>query len=99
MSQSMSYYCDACKRHINALDTPVVLYVVAGHVTGGAEIESGKLHPGIEALMKQPIARREWCHECAPKGLADLLATPLPEPEPGPQTEPQSPMVQTPSPT
>ncbi len=71
-----SYYCSDCGEHINAKDVPVVVYLVAGVIGGGQELPVGAVHPGIQAVLEQPIARRVWCADCTPKGLADILAEP-----------------------
>lgn len=77
MTQRMSYYCDECGTCINDSECPVVVYLVAGHLDrAGGVVSTDAVHPGIRALLEQPIARREWCAACAPAGLAALLATP-----------------------
>jgi len=75
-----SYYCRDCGEHINAKPNPVVVYLVAGPIGGGRELDAAALHPGIVDVLKQSVARRVWCADCAPAGLAALLATPTAAP-------------------
>ena len=77
----MHYFCDCgdddCAtggKSINDHEQPVVVYLVAGHVNGGGELDESKLPPFVARLLKQPIARIEMHAECAPKVLARLLA-------------------------
>lgn len=64
MAQRMAYHCDCCNCLINAEEHPIVIYVVAGHVNGGGEVDESKLHPWVAELLRQPVARREFCAEC-----------------------------------
>ena len=80
-----SYYCRDCGEHINAKAVPVVVYMVAGVIGGDAELPVGSVHPGIQAVLSQPIARRVWCADCTPKALVELLAETAPAPAAQPE--------------
>lgn len=87
--QRMHYHCDcgdpncaAGDQSINAHETPVVVYLVAGHVNGGGEIDESQLDPWIVELLKQPISRKEFHAHCASRELRKLLDMPRPEPAP-----------------
>lgn len=88
MSQRMHYHCDcgepdcaAGERSINEHDTPIVVYLVAGHVNGGGDVDLDALDPWIAALLRQPVSRIELHAGCASKVLARMLAMPRPAPE------------------
>ena len=93
MTQRMHYYCDCgdddCTtdgRSINEHDEPIVLYLVAGHVNGGGEIDKSKLPPFVARMLDMPVPRIEMHAACAPKVLARLLAEKAPEPESEPES-------------
>ena len=79
MAQGMNYSCDcghpACEASdsINDHATPVVLYLVAGHVNGGGEIDPATLPPFVARMLKMPIARIDMHAKCAPHVLRRLL--------------------------
>lgn len=88
--QRMHYFCDCgdddCAtdgQSINEHDSPVVVYLVAGHVNGGGELDESKLPPFVVRLLKEPVARIEMHAACAPKVLARLIAETGVEPERG----------------
>lgn len=88
MTQRMHYHCDcgdpecaAGDRSINEHEQPIVVYLVAGHVNGGGEIDESQLDPWIVNLLKQPISRKEFHAHCATRELRKLLALSQPTPE------------------
>lgn len=93
MTQRMGYYCDDCGEHINSKPNPIVLYIVAGHVNGGGEIDHGALHPGVAELLRQDVARRDFCSDCFPAAMQQMIDTPRPAatPEPVPEPVPEAP--------
>jgi len=87
----MHYYCDCgdddCAtdgKSINEHDEPIVLYLVAGHVNGGGEVDRSKLPPFVARMLDMPVSRIEMHAACAPHVLARLLAETAPEPLPEP---------------
>lgn len=70
MAQHLSYRCDHCGCRIEDQECPVVVYMVAGSVTGDpVPINSDQLHPYVVDLLAQPIARRDFCARCVDEAM------------------------------
>lgn len=70
MAQRLSYQCDHCGCRVEDQDCPVVVYLVAGSVTGDAvQIDTDQLHPYVVDLLAQPIARRDFCARCVDEAM------------------------------
>lgn len=86
MTQRMHYYCDCGEddcvcggKAINEHESPILVYLVVGHVNGGGEIDKSKLPPFVVRMLEMPVSRIEMHAECAPHVLAKLLAEKAPE--------------------
>lgn len=65
MAQRQTFHCDCCGECVNdCADSPIVVYIVAGHVNGGGEVDPATLPPLVAELLAQPTARREYCVAC-----------------------------------